>query len=293
MLIEPFYERDSGTWCYLLADSGQGEAAIIDPVWHYDPVSGKADLSFTEQVLRRVEEGGFKLAWVLETHAHADHLSSAAYIRNKTGARIAIGRGIRSVQENFRRVFNISDLDCDGSQFDRLLSEGDVVRVGSLEVRVMETPGHTNDSLTYLVGDAAFIGDTLFAPAFGTARCDFPGGDAAMLFDSIARIHALPPETRLHLCHDYPPKGEAPTSMVTVAESRVLNIHANTGVAREEYVEMRRNRDATLSLPRLLYPSLQVNIRAGIEPEPENNGASYLRIPFNMDIGELLKRSDG
>ena len=179
MLIEPFYEKDSGTWCYLLADSDHGEAAIIDPVWLYDPVSGKADLSFTEQVLRRVEEGGFKLTWVLETHAHADHLSSAAYIRRKTGARIAIGRGIRSVQENFRRVFNISDLDCDGSQFDRLLSEGDVVRVGSLEVGVMETPGHTNDSLTYLVGDAAFIGDTLFAPAFGTARCDFPGGDAA------------------------------------------------------------------------------------------------------------------
>jgi glyoxylase-like metal-dependent hydrolase (beta-lactamase superfamily II) len=201
---------------------------------------------------------------------------------------VAIGRGIRAVQENFARAFNLKGLPTDGSQFDRLLAEGDVVSLGALEVRVMETPGHTNDSLTYLVGDAAFIGDTLFAPGFGTARCDFPGGDAAMLFDSIERIHALPPGTRLHLCHDYPRDGEEPTSVVTVAESRAANVHVKAGTSRADYVEMRTTRDARLKLPRLIFPSLQVNIRAGRAPQQEDNGACYLRIPFNADMGRLL-----
>lgn len=288
MHIEPFYEPESGTWTYLLADLAAGRAAVIDPVWVYDPVSGHADPGFTDGLLQWAAGEGLAIDWVLETHAHADHLSSAGYIGDRTGARIAIGRGIREVQANFARVFNLPGVATDGSQFDRLLAEGDEVEIGGLCVRVMETPGHTRDSLTYLAGDAAFIGDTLFAPAYGTARCDFPGGDAGMLFDSITRLHALPPATRLHLCHDYPAEGQSPTSVVTVAESRAENVHAADGTAREAYVAMRDARDATLKLPRLIYPSLQVNIRAGHAPEAEDNGASYLRIPFNNDIADLL-----
>jgi glyoxylase-like metal-dependent hydrolase (beta-lactamase superfamily II) len=291
MDIRSFHEADSGTWTYLLADSASGTAAIIDPVWRYDPVSGKADLDFTLSVLEHVTAGGFDLQWVLETHAHADHLSSAAYIREQTGAKVAIGRGIREVQSNFAQVFNLEGFSADGSQFDRLLGEGDSIELGQLEIRVMETPGHTRDSLTYRVGDVAFIGDTLFAPTFGTARCDFPGGDAGMLFDSIARIHALPPETRLHLCHDYPTEGGEPVHVVTVAESRARNIHARDGVSRDEFVAMRTTRDAKLKLPRLIYPSLQVNIRAGAAPAPEDNGARYLRIPFDVELESLLKHT--
>jgi glyoxylase-like metal-dependent hydrolase (beta-lactamase superfamily II) len=288
MHIESFYEPESGTWTYLVADLVTRRAAVIDPVWVYDPVSGQADTAFTDQLLQWAGNEGLAIDWVLETHAHADHLSSAGYIRERTGARIAVGQGIREVQANFVRVFNLPDVASDGSQFDRLLVEGDEVQVGSLRLQVMETPGHTRDSLTYMVGDAAFIGDTLFAPAYGTARCDFPGGDAGMLFDSIARLHALPPATRLHLCHDYPAEGQPPTCVVTVAESRAQNIHLAQNTTREAYVAMRNARDAKLKLPRLIYPSLQVNIRAGYAPAPENNGARYLRIPFDARIEELL-----
>jgi glyoxylase-like metal-dependent hydrolase (beta-lactamase superfamily II) len=291
--IRAFHESQSFTWSYLLADPVTLEAAIIDPVWVYDAVSGSADTAFTDAILETASQGGYDVKWVLETHAHADHLSSACYIRERTGARIAIGRGIRAVQENFIRVFNLDDLQADGSQFDRLLVEGDVINLGSLEIRVMETPGHTSDSVSYLVGDAAFIGDTLFAPAYGTARCDFPGGDAGMLFDTIGRIHALPPATRLHLCHDYPAEGQPPTSVVTVEESRRANIHASPGTTRDEFIAMRNARDAGLSLPKLIFPSLQVNIRAGDAPPPQNNGASYLKIPFGTQLAALLGKEGG
>jgi len=290
MQISPYYEPESGTWTYLLADSGSGEAAIIDPVWVFDPVSGQADTAFTDRILDEAAGQGLVLRWVLETHAHADHLSSAGHIRARTGARVAIGCGITSVQENFIRVFGLQGLPADGSQFDRLLAQGDVLRLGALEIQVMETPGHTSDSLTYLVGDAAFIGDTLFAPAYGTARCDFPGGDAAQLYESITRIHALPPQTRLHLCHDYPADGAEPRSVVTVAESCSANIHVRDGIAREAFVRMREERDGELKRPRLIYPSLQVNIRAGQAPEQEANGTSFLRIPFNTALADLLRR---
>jgi glyoxylase-like metal-dependent hydrolase (beta-lactamase superfamily II) len=289
MIILPFHEAESGTWSYVLADRASGEAAIIDPVWLFDPVSGEADTGFTDRILAVAEERGLSINWVLETHAHADHLTSAAHIRERTGAKVAIGRGIQSVQENFAKVFNLCTVPTDGSQFDRLLDEGDVISLGALEVRVMETPGHTSDSLTYLAGDAAFIGDTLFAPSFGTARCDFPGGDAGMLFDSISRIHDLPPQTRLHLCHDYPSSGSEPVSVVTVAESRANNIHVSAGTSRQAFVRMRTERDAQLKLPRLIYPSLQVNIRAGEAPDAENNGARYLRLPFNAELAALLQ----
>ena len=282
--ITSFYEPESFTWSYLVADTDSGSAAIIDPVWVYDMVSGMADTTHTDGILATATQCGYVVEWVLETHAHADHLSSAGYIRGRTGAKVAIARGICAVQETFVKVFNLQNVAVDGSQFDQLLAEGDVIRLGSLEIRVMETPGHTSDSVTYLAGDAAFIGDTLFAPDFGTARCDFPGGDAALLYDSISRIHALPPATRLHLCHDYPPKGQQPTSVVTVAESLGKNIHAKAGTSRADYIEMRTSRDAQLSLPKLIFPSLQVNIRAGDSPPADDNGASYLKIPFNLDL---------
>lgn len=291
--IQSFYESDSGTWTHLVADTADKVAAIIDPVWVYDPVSGLADASFIDNVLEAARQAGYRLEWVLETHAHADHLTAADVLRRETGARIACGHGIRAVQQTFAAVFNMHDTATDGSQFDRLLAEGDVISLGQLEIRVIETPGHTADSITYLVNDAAFVGDTLFAPNYGTARCDFPGGDAGQLYDSIARIHALPDATRIHLCHDYPPAEKAPRSVVTVKESRHDNIHVGGGATRAEFVAMREGRDAKLGLPRLILPSLQVNILAGAAPEPDSNGVSYLRTPFNRPLSELTGAAPG
>ena len=289
MDIQSYYEPDTGTWTHLLADPERGAAAVIDPVWVYDPVSGLADAGFIEQVLNAAEARGYRIEWVLETHAHADHLTAADVVRRRTGARIACGRGICQVQQTFAPVFAMDSVATDGSQFDRLLAEGDVVELGALEIRVLETPGHTGDSVSYLVGDAVFVGDTLFAPGFGTARCDFPGGDASQLYDSITRLHALPDGTRIHLCHDYPKAGEDPVCTVTVAESRRNNVHVNEGTRREDFVAMRRDRDAQLGLPRLILPSLQVNILAGAPPEPDPNGVSFLRTPFNRPLSELIR----
>lgn len=288
MEIKSFYEPESGTWTHLLADVSSKIAAIIDPVWVFDPVSGMPDSAFIDSVLQAAEDLGCRIDWVLETHAHADHLTAADLIRRRSGARIACGRGIRQVQETFAGVFNMTGMATDGSQFDRLLIEGDTLEVGSLQIRVIETPGHTADGISYLVGDAVFVGDTLFAPAYGTARCDFPGGDAACLYDSIARIHALPDDTRIFLCHDYPEAGQEPVCSVAVAESRRDNVHVGVGHDREGFVAMRRERDARLGLPRLILPSLQVNILAGAAPEPDSNGVTYLRTPFNTALAELL-----
>jgi glyoxylase-like metal-dependent hydrolase (beta-lactamase superfamily II) len=231
---------------------------------------------------------GCRVEWVLETHAHADHLTAADFVRRRTGARIAIGRGICSVQQTFRQVFNLADLPTDGRQFDRLVGEGEVIPLGALEIRVLETPGHTSDSVSYRVGAAAFVGDTLFAPHYGTARCDFPGGDAGALFDSIQRLHALPDRTDLYLCHDYPDPGHAPRCRVPVQESRQNNVHIGPATRREEFIAMRIRRDATLGLPRLILPSVQVNIRAGAAPSADDNGVAYLRMPFNRPIADLL-----
>ena len=288
MQIKSFYERESGTWTHLLADERDRVAAIIDPVWVYDPVSGIADSGFVDRIIDEAQQSGLRVEWILETHAHADHLTAADVLRQSTGARIACGRGICEVQKTFARVFGLRDMATDGSQFDRLLAEGDLIRLGGLEIRVIETPGHTADSLTYLVGDAAFVGDTLFAPAFGTARCDFPGGDAALLYDSISRIHALPGATRIFLCHDYPQDGQEPVATVSVEESRRNNIHVGNSARKEDFVAMRRSRDRQLGLPRLILPSLQVNILAGAAPDPEPNGVSYLRTPFNRSLTELV-----
>jgi glyoxylase-like metal-dependent hydrolase (beta-lactamase superfamily II) len=286
--ITSSYEPESGAWTYLLADPVQGVAAIIDPVWVFDPVSGRASTRLIDGLLDIAQQRKYRVTWVLETHAHADHLSSAGHIRNKTGAKIAIGRGICAVQKTFSRVFNLKDIATDGSQFDRLLDEGDLIDLGSLVIRAMSTPGHTGDSMTYIVEDAAFVGDTLFAPHAGTARCDFPGGNASDMFDSIKRIHGLPDATRLFLCHDYPKAGVEPVCMVPLSESRAHNIHVNSGTDREAYRTMRTARDATLGLPRLILPALQVNIRAGSGPAADDNGIPYLRMPFNRSMAEIL-----
>jgi len=289
MEIKAFYEPDSGTWTYLLADSSKKAAAIIDPVLVFDPVSGQAETDFINQVLEVTEQAGYRIEWVLETHAHADHLTAADLVRQRTGAKIACSLGICGVQKNFTRVFNMTDTATDGSQFDRLLVEGDVIKLGRLDIKVMETPGHTGDSISYLVRDAVFIGDTLFAPAFGSARCDFPGGDAAQLYDSIARLYQLPEDTRMFLCHDYPKEGEKPLSKITVGESLRKNIHFNEKTTKPEFVAMRTTRDRQLGLPRLIFPSLQVNIQAGVVPGTDTNGVTYLRTPFNQSIADLIK----
>jgi glyoxylase-like metal-dependent hydrolase (beta-lactamase superfamily II) len=289
MNIVPFYEPESGTWSYLVADTGNGKAAIIDPVWVYDSVSGIASEHMVNEVLELASTMNCEVDWVLETHAHADHLSAAALIREKTGAKIGASRGICDVQATFKKIYNLADLHTDGRQFDRLLSEGDQLEIGELIITVMETPGHTDDSVTYLVGDAAFIGDTLFAPNFGSARCDFPGGNAGKLYDSIQKIYALPASTRLFLCHDYPPAGGEAKSMVILEDSIRDNIHVKADTTREAYIEMRETRDAQLKLPKLILPAIQVNLLAGAAPSPEKNGHSYLKIPFNISIAELLE----
>lgn len=289
MDITPFYEPDSGTWTYLLADPANGAAAVIDPVWVYDPVSGRADETFARSVLDAAQRKGYRVEWLLETHAHADHLTAAGWMRRQTGARMACGRGITTVQKNFARVFNFTGMRFDGSPFDRLLDDGDRFRIGELTVEVLATPGHTADGVTYRVGDAAFIGDTLFAPSYGTARCDFPGGDAGQLYDSIRALYELPGETRLFLCHDYPEEGTEPTCCVTVEESRRGNIHVSERTARDDFVAMRKARDSRLGMPRLILPSLQVNILGGEPPAPDDNGVSYLRIPFQQNLADLIE----
>ena len=289
MRIESFYEKDTGTWTYLLADPGEGVAAVIDPVWEFDPVSGQAGEGFIRQALDAAVAMDCRIEWILETHAHADHLSAANWLKQQTGARIACGRGIQDVQRTFAPVFNLPPPTATGGPFDRLLDEDDELQLGSLTIRVMDTPGHTGDSITYLVGDAAFIGDTLFSPAFGTARCDFPGGDAGQLYDSIRKLYRLPRETRLFLCHDYPEAGGEPVRDITVEESMQSNIHLSAETSREDFVAMRTQRDGQLGLPRLILPSLQVNILGGAAPPADCNGISYLRIPFNRSFKDLIE----
>jgi len=278
--IESFFHKDSGTWTHVVHD---GEAAaVIDPVLDYDAAAARTSTTSADAVLAFVQQRALRVEWILETHAHADHLSAAGYLQNGLDAPIAIGRGIVEVQAHFKQVFGLGDdFVADGSQFDRLLDDGDEWTVGSLSVRTLATPGHTRDSLTYVVGDAAFIGDTLFAPDIGTARCDFPGGDAADLHASIRRILALPESTRLFLCHDYPPPARASWRETTIACEAKENVQIGGGVGEAEFVAKRRARDATLAVPRLLLPALQVNIRGGRLPPAEADGNHYLRLPLN------------
>jgi len=290
MEISSHYEPGTGTWSHLLADALSGKAALVDPVLVYDPVSGRSDRRFAESILSYARDRGYQLEWVIETHVHADHLSAAQFICQSSGAKLAAARGVCGVQRAFVRLFNCNDVTPDGHQFDRLLAEGDELQLGSQSLRVLETPGHTPDSITILAGDAAFIGDTLFSPALGTARCDFPGGNAGVLFDSVQKLYALPPATRLFLCHDYPAEGRAPLDCVSVAESRDNNIHIRAGTTREEFIALREARDATLALPKLILPSVQFNIRGRQELAVENNGLSYLRIPLDISIRDFAAR---
>jgi glyoxylase-like metal-dependent hydrolase (beta-lactamase superfamily II) len=280
--VTAFFDEATFTVTYVAADPGSARAAIIDPVLDYDPASGRTSTASADAVAAFVSDNGLTVDWVLETHVHADHLSAAPYLRDKLGGRIAIGRNVAAVQQTFKDVFNLEDLATDGSQFDHLFDDGDEFEVGSIAGSIIGTPGHTPACITYVVGDAAFIGDTLFMPDFGTARTDFPGGDAGMLYDSIQKILSLPDSTRLFMCHDYKAPGRDEYAWETsVAEQRAGNVHVNGSVSRDEFVAMREGRDAELGMPKLILPSIQVNVRAGRLPEPEANGVSYLKIPLD------------
>lgn len=279
-IIKAFFHPNSSTLTYVVSDPGSLYAAIIDPVMNFDPSSGQVSWSSAEQLIEYVKRRNLQVKWILETHAHADHISGAQYLKQQLGGMVAIGEGICSVQQTFKQVFNLEDaFPTDGSQFDRLLKDGDSLELGKLSIKVMETPGHTNDSVTYIVGNNAFIGDTLFMPDSGTARCDFPGGDAALLFDSIKRIYDLGDDTVLWVCHDYQPHDRALTFKTTVAEQKAKNIHLQGDTDKQQYVTIREGRDSGLAVPKLIYPSVQVNIRAGHMPPAEDNGTVYMKIP--------------
>lgn len=279
-IIEAFFDEPTNTVSYLVADPSTGEAAIVDPVLDFDVAAGEAGAHSADHILARAAERSWRVTWILETHAHADHLTAAPYLKARTGARVGIGEHIVAVQAIFGPVFNFTDMAADGSDFDRLFRDGERFHIGALEVEVMHVPGHTPADIAYRIGDALFVGDTLFMPDYGTARADFPGGDARSLYRSIQRLLSLPGETRLFLCHDYKAPGrDAYRWETTVAEERHANVHVHEGVDEESFVTMRKARDATLAAPKLLLPSIQVNIRAGHFPPTESNGVNYLRIP--------------
>ena len=281
--IRPFFDEATKTVTYLVWDADTREGAVIDPVLDYDFASGVVDTRSAEQVLAAAREFDVKLLWALETHAHADHLSGAPFIKARTGAMIGIGEHIRDVQRIFRPIFNATDLQTDGSDFDHLFADGERFAIGDLEAEVLHTPGHTPADVSYRIGDAVFVGDTLFMPDYGTARADFPGGDARQLYRSIRRLLSLPPEARLFMCHDYKAPGRDTYAWETTVEAqRTGNVHVREGVSEEEFVAMRTARDATLDMPNLLLPSVQVNMRAGHLPEPEENGTRYLKLPLNV-----------
>ncbi len=292
MTVEGFFDPATCTISYLLFDSGSGECALIDSVLDYDPKSGRTRTASADQLIARVAALGARVRWLLETHVHADHLSAAPYLKTRVGGEIAIGRHVTRVQDVFGKLFNAGPAFAhDGSQFDRLLDDGDTLALGALSIRAMHTPGHTPACMTYVVTEAhaahdtrdaaAFVGDTLFMPDYGTARCDFPGGDARSLYRSIRKVLSLPPATRLYMCHDYQPNGRAIQYASTVADELRENVHIREGVTEDDFVAMRTARDATLDMPVLMLPSVQVNMRAGRLPEPEDNGVRYLKIPLD------------
>lgn len=280
--IQAFFDEATFTVSYLVGDPATKAAAVIDPVLDYDPKSGRTSTASVDAILAAAKRRGWRIDWIFETHAHADHLSAGAYLRGETGAKIVIGEQITTVQKTFRPIFNVDGEASDGSDFDRLVKDAETLKLGGLEVEVMFTPGHTPACVSYKIGDAVFVGDTLFMPDYGTARADFPGGDARALYRSIKRILALPGETRLFMCHDYKAPGrDAYAWETTVAAQRARNVHIHDGVSEEAFVAMRTQRDKTLQMPVLILPSIQVNVRAGKLPEPEGNGVSYLKIPLN------------
>jgi glyoxylase-like metal-dependent hydrolase (beta-lactamase superfamily II) len=281
--IEAFFDERTNTITYLLADPETGMAAVIDPVLDFDNASGRASTASADRVLAAAQARGWQIVWILETHVHADHLTGAPYLKQKTGAKVGIGARVREVQKIFRPVFNLADVSGDGSEFDHLFLDGERFEIGGLSGRVIATPGHTPACVAYHVADAVFVGDTIFMPDFGTARADFPGGSARDLYRSTRRILALPPETRLFMCHDYKPAGrDRYVWETTVAEERASNVHVRDGISEDEFVALRKARDAKLQAPALLMPSIQVNIRGGRLPEAEANGVRYLKIPLRL-----------
>lgn len=282
--VDAFFDPTTFTYSYLVVDPLSSSCAIIDPVLDFDPASGNTSTTNADQIIAAVKNKNLQVEWILETHVHADHLSAAPYLQAELGGKIGIGAKITAVQQVFSEVFNAGEsFACDGSQFDKLFNEGDVFQLGKLNIQVMHTPGHTPACLTYLIGDAGFVGDTLFMPDYGTARCDFPGGDAATLYQSIQKIFELPPATRLFMCHDYlAPGRDEHLYVTTVAEQQQKNIHVGLGKTETDFVLLRTERDQTLEMPRLILPSVQVNMRAGQFPPAEDNGVSYLKLPLNL-----------
>jgi len=279
--VTGFYHEPTGSIAYIVKDPASEYAAIIDPVLDYDEKSGRTSSEFADSLLAAARERGLRIAWILDTHAHADHFSAAYYLKQQLGAPIAIGREIIAVQKLWRDIYNWPDFPADGSQWDKLFAAGETFRIGTLEVRVMHSPGHTPASITYCAGDAAFIHDTLFQPDSGSARADFPGGSAGELYDSIMQILALPDDTRLFTGHDYRPNGRPAQWESTVGEQKRSNTHFKDRPSREAYVKLREARDRSLPMPRLILSALQINIRGGRLPEPESNGKAYLKIPLN------------
>lgn len=280
--IQAFFDTATSTVTYVVYEADGCECAIVDSVLDYDPKSGRTSTRSADLVIEFVRAHQLKAAWLLETHAHADHLSGASYLQQHLGGRIAIGVEIRTVQNAFSHVYNCKDSGSqNGAQFDHLFAPDEEFMIGRLQARALHVPGHTPADMAYQVGDAVFVGDTMFMPDVGTARCDFPGGSASLLYQSVQRLLALPPETRLFMCHDYPPAEREARWEVTVAEQRAANIHIRAGVSEPEFVAMRTARDATLQMPVLILPAIQVNLSAGHLPEPEDNGVRYLKIPLN------------
>ena len=281
--VQAFFDEATYTVSYVVSDPASKRAAIVDSVLDYDPKSGRTSTQSADEIIAFVRKAGLTVDWILETHAHADHFTAAPYLKRELGGRTAIGAHISDVQGVFKSVFNLEpEFHIDGSQFDHLFEDGEQFEIGGIPARVMHTPGHTPACLTYVIGDAAFVGDTMFMPDYGTARCDFPGGDARTLYKSIHRVFELPNETRLFMCHDYKAPGrDAYAWETTVAEEKAKNIHVGVGKSEDDFVKMRTERDATLDMPVLILPAVQVNIRAGEMPPKEENGIAYLKIPVN------------
>eukprot|EP00764_Aduncisulcus_paluster_P009550 gnl/Carplike_NY0171/317_a440_569.p3 GENE.gnl/Carplike_NY0171/317_a440_569~~gnl/Carplike_NY0171/317_a440_569.p3 ORF type:complete len:297 (-),score=20.57 gnl/Carplike_NY0171/317_a440_569:4420-5310(-) len=282
--VKAFFDEPTNTFSYVVQDPESTACAIIDSVLDFDYASGSTDVRSADEIIAYVRENDLSVEWILETHVHADHLSAAPYLHQTLGGKTGIGAMITLVQDTFGKAFNAgTEFARDGSQFDHLFEEGEGFRIGNLEGHVLHTPGHTPACLTYVIGDAAFVGDTLFMPDYGTARCDFPGGDARTLFRSIQRVLSLPGETRIFLCHDYKaPERKEYCHETTVAEQRKHNVHVHEGITEAEFVRMRTERDATLAMPTLILPSVQVNMRAGEMPPAEGNGQVYLKVPINL-----------
>jgi glyoxylase-like metal-dependent hydrolase (beta-lactamase superfamily II) len=279
--VKAFFDPQTWTYTYVVYESEGSACIVIDSVLNYDPKSGRTKTESADEVIAFIKEHRLQLEWILETHAHADHLTAAPYIQEKLGGKIAIGDHITTVQGVFKGVFNLDDLAVDGSQFDVLIKEGEPISFGNLSFKALYVPGHTPACMAYEIGDSIFVGDTLFMPDVGTARCDFPGGSASNLYRSIQSILKYPPSTKLYMCHDYPPNGRAPEYQSTVADQKKNNIHVHDGITEEQFVAMRTKRDTGLEMPVLILPSIQVNIRAGHMPKPEGNGTAYLKIPLN------------